>query len=152
MSTLPGTTLAVPSVLVMARSATGGVTMSVSVAVLLAGLVSVTPAGAVTVAVLLIVPVADGLIWAIAVKVTVPPGNRSTVVAILPVPPGWADAGPGRGHGRPAGGGDSRREKVGDAGPDDGVGAVVGDDDGVGVDAARHDARRAVGLGDGQIG
>ena len=63
-------------------------------AVLLAGLVSVTPAGAVTVAVLLIVPVADGLIWAIAVKVTVPLGNRSTVVAILPVPPGWATLDP----------------------------------------------------------
>src|SRR5262249_26890245 len=53
---------------------------------LLAGLGSVTPAGAVTVAVLLRMPVADGPIWAVKLKVTVAVTGRSTVVAKAPAP------------------------------------------------------------------
>ena len=71
-----------------------------SVAVLLAGLLSVTPAGVVavvpTVAVLARLPVADGEICATRVKVTVEPGTRLTESAMLPLPlavatlaPGW---------------------------------------------------------------
>src|SRR5436190_4418422 len=74
-----------PSVLVMARSA-WGVRVSVSVALLLPALASVTPAGGDTVAVLLIAPVADGLIWTVKVKVTVALTGRSTVVARAPLP------------------------------------------------------------------
>ena len=44
-----------------------------SVALLLPGLGSVAPAGGLTVAVLARVPVAAGSIWAVTVKVTVPP-------------------------------------------------------------------------------
>jgi hypothetical protein len=68
----------------MARSAVGIV--SVSVAVLLPGSVSVSPAGGATEAVLVSDTMAAGLIWATAVKVAVPPGSRVTVVAMLPVP------------------------------------------------------------------
>ena len=57
---MPGTTVVLLSVLVMLRSACG-VNVSVSVAVLLAGVGSVVPCGAATVAVLTSVPVADGL-------------------------------------------------------------------------------------------
>src|SRR6516225_10242842 len=70
----------------MARSA-WGVRMSVSLALLLAGLGSVTPAGAVTVAVLSRVPVAEGLTWTVKVKVTLAPAGRSTVVPRAPAPP-----------------------------------------------------------------
>src|SRR6516165_259017 len=70
----------------MARSA-WGVRMSVSLALLLAGLGSVTPAGAVTVAVLVRKPVAEGLIWTVKVKVTLALTGRLTVVARAPVPP-----------------------------------------------------------------
>src|SRR6516164_907658 len=70
----------------MARSA-WGVRVSVSVALLLAGLGSVTPAGGATLAVLSRVPVADGLIWTVKVKVTLAPTGRSTVVARAPLPP-----------------------------------------------------------------
>ena len=52
-----------------------------SVAVLLAGVGSVTPAGGVTVAVLARVPVAAGSICTVKVKVTVALTGRSTVVA-----------------------------------------------------------------------
>jgi len=62
---VPGTTLAAPSVMATCRSA-GGI-VSVSVAVLLLGSGSVSPAGGATVAVLVSKPVADGLIWASAV-------------------------------------------------------------------------------------
>ena len=58
---MPGTADRTPSVLVMDRS-DWGVRVSVSLALLLAGLGSVTPAGGVTVAVLLSIPVAEGLI------------------------------------------------------------------------------------------
>ena len=55
----PGVAVVTPSVTVIARSADATM-VSVSVAELLPGVGSVTPAGAVTVAVLLSVPVADG--------------------------------------------------------------------------------------------
>ena len=57
--------------------------MSTSVALLSA---VASPGGAATVAVLVNEPVAAGLTWATAVKVTVPPGSRVTVVLMLPVP------------------------------------------------------------------
>ena len=57
---MPGTTVVLPSVLVMLRSACG-VRMSVSVAVLLAGVGSVRLTGTATVAVLTNVPVAEAL-------------------------------------------------------------------------------------------
>ena len=69
----------------MDRSA-WGVRVSVSVALLLAGSGSVTPAGGLTVAVLLSVPVADGLTWTVKVKVTLALTGRSTVVARAPLP------------------------------------------------------------------
>lgn len=56
---MPGTALVIPSSFVIARLACG-VMLSVSVAVLLAGVVSVKPAGAPTVAVLMRVPVPAG--------------------------------------------------------------------------------------------
>src|SRR5262245_38403434 len=66
----------------------------VSVATSLTGLVSGTPGGGATVIVLVSEPVADGLIWASAVKVAVPPGSRVTVVSMLPVPLAWATLDP----------------------------------------------------------
>ena len=74
-----------PSVLVIERSAVG-VIVSLSVALLLAVLGSVTPAGAVTLAVLVRVPVALKDRVPVAVKVAVPPTARFTVVAMLPLP------------------------------------------------------------------
>src|SRR6266540_3573315 len=67
---------------------------SVSVAALLPGLVSVSPAGA-TVAVLVSEPMADGLIWATAVKMAKPSGSRVTGVKMLPKPVGTATLDPG---------------------------------------------------------
>ena len=58
---VPGTAVALLSVLPMDRSARG-VSVSVSVALLLPGVASAMPAGTVAVAVLLRLPVADGLI------------------------------------------------------------------------------------------
>src|SRR5258706_495970 len=60
--------------------------VSVSVAELLAGVGSVTPAGAVTVAVLLSVPVARLEMVQVAVYVTLPPLGRFTVLLMLPEP------------------------------------------------------------------
>src|SRR5262245_37388709 len=62
----PGTAVVTPSVFVIARSACG-VSVSVSVAELLAGVGSVTPAGAATVAVFDRVPVVAALIVALTV-------------------------------------------------------------------------------------
>src|SRR5229473_3294657 len=81
----PGTAVVAPSVLVMLRSACG-VSVSVSVAVLLPGVGSVVPAGAVTLAVLLRLPVAEAEMLAVTVNVAVPPFARLTVVLMLPVP------------------------------------------------------------------
>jgi hypothetical protein len=74
-----------PSVFVIDRSALG-LDVSVSVAVLFPGLISVTPAGAVTVAVLTRSPVAPALTVAVTVNVAVPPDGRVTVALMLPFP------------------------------------------------------------------
>src|SRR5437660_297854 len=76
--------------MVTARSV-GAVSVSASVAALLAGLGSNDPAVEDTVTVLVSEPMADGLIWPTAVKVTVPPDSKVTVVTMSPVPLG-ADA------------------------------------------------------------
>src|SRR5690349_22013767 len=60
--------------------------VSVSVAELLPGVGSVTPAGAATVAVLLSVPLAAAEIVQLAVYVVLPPAGRFTVSLILPLP------------------------------------------------------------------
>src|SRR5262245_4005551 len=69
--------------------------MSVSVAVLLVGAVSVSPVGANTEAVLVSEPMADGLIWATAVKMAKPPGSRVTGVEMSPKPLDTATLDPG---------------------------------------------------------
>src|SRR5262249_49869834 len=74
----PGVTEVTPSSLVMDRS-DWGARLSVSVALLLVGLVSVTPGGVLTEAVLARVPVAEGPTWAVKVKVTLALTGRSTV-------------------------------------------------------------------------
>src|SRR5262245_18323987 len=61
-----------------------GVRLSLSVALLSAGVRS--RGGTATVAVLVNEPVADALIWAMEVKVTLLPGKRVTVVAMSSVP------------------------------------------------------------------
>jgi hypothetical protein len=81
----PGTATSWPSVLVTLKSACG-VSVSVSVALSLAGLGSVTPAGTDTVAVFASVPVAAGAMVAVAVKVALPPGARLTGAEIGPAP------------------------------------------------------------------
>src|SRR4051812_24808159 len=74
-----------PSVLVRDRSA-WGVRVSVSPALLLAGVGSVTPAGGGAGGGLASEPVAEGSICTVKVKVTVALTGRSTVVARAPVP------------------------------------------------------------------
>src|SRR5262245_17868895 len=69
----------------MARSA-WGVSVSVSLALLLPGVGSVTPAGGLTLAVLTRVPVAEGLTRTVNVNVTLALTGRSTVVARVPIP------------------------------------------------------------------
>src|SRR5215204_3567599 len=63
-----------------------GVSVSVSVAVLLADTGSIAPAGTATVAVLINVPVAPGLRVPVAVNVAVPPTSRLTGPLMFPVP------------------------------------------------------------------
>src|SRR5688500_8333015 len=63
-----------------------GVSVSTSLALLSDGSGSVTPAGGPTVAVLLRLPVAEGLIWTVKVKVTLAPTGRLTVAARAPLP------------------------------------------------------------------
>ena len=82
---MPGTTDATRFVLVIDRSAVG-VSASVSVAELFAGVGSTMPADGVAVAVLATVPVAAGPIAATMVKVAVVPTGRVTVVLIAPLP------------------------------------------------------------------
>lgn len=60
--------------------------MSVSVAMLLPGVGSVTPPPVATLAVLLKVPVAEAEIAAVTVYVTEPPAGRLTVSLMLPEP------------------------------------------------------------------
>ena len=56
-----------------------------SVKLLLPGVGSTVPPGAATTTVLASEPVADALIWPIAVKVMVPPGAKGAGVLMLPV-------------------------------------------------------------------
>ena len=63
-----------------------GVTLSVSTALLLAGVGSIAPDGSETVTVFVTVPLAAGEIRAGTVNVAVPPASRSTVAVTLPVP------------------------------------------------------------------
>ncbi len=81
----PGTAVVVPSVLVMVRSVCG-VTVVRSVALLLAGVGSVTPPGSVTVAVLAMMPVAEATTVAEIENVDDPPGARVTEAETLPLP------------------------------------------------------------------
>ena len=82
---MPGTSVNEPSVLVIERSALG-VNESVSVAVLLAPLVSLLPAGAAIVAVLTSEPVAAAETAPLTVKVAVPETSRLTLALMLPLP------------------------------------------------------------------
>ena len=81
----PGTAVVAPSVFVITRSAVG-VRVSVSVAVLFAGVGSVTPAPTETVAVLANEPVAPGATVPLTVNVAVALTGRSTVALMLPLP------------------------------------------------------------------
>src|SRR6478735_1766671 len=81
----PGTADAAESVFVIDRSPVG-VSVSVSVAELLAGVGSVTEAGAATVAVFAKDPVAVAAIVPVTTNVVVPPGARVTVALRLPLP------------------------------------------------------------------
>jgi hypothetical protein len=80
-----GLAIATPSVLVIDRS-TCGVNGSLSVALLLPGIGSVTPGGVPTVAVLVIVPSAAAATVAATVYVTLAPTGRLTVSLIDPLP------------------------------------------------------------------
>src|SRR5262249_22618068 len=71
---------------VMLATTRSGMSVSVSVAVLLAGVVSNNPGGGLTVAVLTKAPVAGGLSWATAVKMAGPAGSRGTGGEMLPMP------------------------------------------------------------------
>ena len=82
---MPGTAVVWPSLLVTVRPV-WGVRLSLSAALLLAGLVSVTPTGGLMVAVLVTEPVAEGSIWIVKVKVTLAPTGRSTLVDRAPLP------------------------------------------------------------------
>src|SRR5438309_2239748 len=79
---LPGTALVCPSSLVIWRSA-WGVRLSVSVALLLIVLVSVTPFAAVTVAVLDREPVAEDSTVAWTTYVMLLPAGRSTLLSLM---------------------------------------------------------------------
>jgi len=82
---VPGTLEVTPSVLVIDRSAVG-TNVSVSVAVLLAGVGSVVPPGRATLAVLASVPVAVAEMMPVSANVAVPPASNETVALIAPEP------------------------------------------------------------------
>src|SRR5579875_3320850 len=138
-----------PSSLVMDRS-DSGVRVSVSVAVSLVGLGSVTPGGGVTVAVLVRLPVAEGSMWTVKLKVTVALTGKSTVVARAPVPllgpltlpPPLLSISVQLAVVTPVG-------RVGHAGPGHGAGTAVADRDRVGVERPWRHRGDVVGLGDG---
>lgn len=90
---MPAVTVEVLFDLTMDKSEIG-VSVSVSLAVLFAELLSVEPAGAATVAVFVTVPVALLATVVLTVNVAVPPGSKLTVVVILIVPLGVAQAEP----------------------------------------------------------
>src|SRR5262245_37756959 len=81
----PGVAWSWPSLLAMARSASG-VRASVSVAESLPATGSATPAGAATVAVLDKLPMAEAAIVPVSAYVSTPPGARSTECRMLPEP------------------------------------------------------------------
>src|SRR3954469_16306641 len=81
----PGVAVVTPSVFVIDKSALPA-SVSLSVAELLPGVGSVTPAGDVTVAVLLNVPVAAAETVQLAVCVTLPPDGRLTRLLMFPLP------------------------------------------------------------------
>jgi len=81
----PGVAVVTLSVLMIDRSADAPST-SVSVAELLPGVGSVTPAGVATVAVLVNEPLADAEILQLAVYVMLPPAGRLAVSLMLPLP------------------------------------------------------------------
>src|SRR5262245_19456778 len=81
----PGVAVGAPSVLVTPKSA-WGVNTSVSVAVLLPGTGSVTPAGTDAVAVLESATVAVGVMVPVAVNVTTPDGGTVTAAEMFPDP------------------------------------------------------------------
>jgi hypothetical protein len=85
VTVLPGTAEAIPSVLVIDRFAVG-VSVSVSVAELLAPFESLLPTGAVIVAVLTSEVVAADAIVAVSVNVAVPETASVTAPLMLPVP------------------------------------------------------------------
>src|SRR4051812_28001392 len=76
----------------MVKSVVSGVTatVSVSVARLLVGLTSATPAGVVTVAVFVTAPTALPLAVTSSVKVAVAPGARGVVLVAVTTPPAGA--------------------------------------------------------------
>jgi hypothetical protein len=81
----PGTAVVCPSVFVIERSA-WAVSVSVSVAELLAGFGSVTPTEGITVAVLVRLPVADALMVPVSLYTTLPPTGTFTASLMLPDP------------------------------------------------------------------
>ena len=81
---VPATSVMLPSVLVIDRSAFGSMVVDAE-AELFDGLGSVAPAGAAIVTVLTIVPVAAAATVPVTVNVTLPPTTRSTVVERLPM-------------------------------------------------------------------
>ncbi len=82
---VPATSVTLPSVLVIDRSAFG-FTVVVSVAELSPGLGSLAPTGAATVAVLVIIPVAEPTTVAVTENVTVPPTATLIDSSSEPVP------------------------------------------------------------------
>jgi hypothetical protein len=82
---VPGTSVVEPSVLVMTRSAVG-VSVSLSVAVLLPATRSVIPAPTDAVAVFASVPVAPAATVPVMTNVAAPPTGRSTEALMLPLP------------------------------------------------------------------
>lgn len=93
MTILPAVTVEALFDLTMDKSDVG-VSVSVSLAVLFAELLSVEPAGAATVAVFVTVPVALLATVVLTVNVAVPPGSKLTVVVMLTVPLGTAQTEP----------------------------------------------------------
>ena len=125
-------------------------TVSTSVAELLPEVGSVTPAGAATVAVLLMLPIAVADTAQVAVKVTLAPAGRLTLLAMLPLP----DAGqvpppaPTQVQVQVRG----SREGVTHGGAAGVAGSGVAGSDRVSQRSARYGSSYAVGHGDREIG
>src|SRR5262245_40103177 len=125
----------------------GAVSVSVSVALLLPGVGSVTPAGGDTRTVLLIVPVAFGLITPLSVMNTLwPLGRLSPLHSPLPESKFPAEGMPKVGFNKVLGIESIRVTLPTVPGP------FVGDGDRVGVGRVRHNGARTIGHGDRQVG